>query len=80
MRGDATMSDDGIAANDCAWQLLEEHFRHHASLVNHFRDVDGAAVVAMLKTGTNAAGEPLSQFGRDALVERHCELFGCWPE
>jgi hypothetical protein len=74
------MSEDGIAANDCAWQLLDEHFRHHARLVNHFRSADESAVVAMWKTGTNAAGEPLSQFERDALVERHCELFGRCPE
>ena len=74
------MSDDGIAASDCAWPLLEEHFRHHARVLNHFRRMDGSAVVAMWKTGTNAAGEPLSQFERDALVERHCELFGYWPE
>ena len=74
------MSEDGIAANDCAWQLLDQHFRHHARLVNHFRSADELAVVAMWKTGTNVAGEPLSQFERDASVERHCELFGCWPE
>jgi hypothetical protein len=24
--------------------------------------------------------EPLSRFERNALVERHCELFGTWPE
>jgi len=25
-------------------------------------------------------GAPLSRFERDALVERHCELFGSWPD
>jgi hypothetical protein len=74
------MSNDGIIASDSQWQILEEHFRHHARVANHFRSVDGSDVIAMWKTGTNAAGEPLSQFERAALCERHCELFGCWPE
>jgi hypothetical protein len=65
---------------DCAWQLLEDHFRYHARFINHFRDADGTAVAAMSETGTNAEGNPLSQFEREALVERHCELFGTWPE
>jgi hypothetical protein len=29
---------------------------------------------------TNERGEPLSQFEREALIERHCGLFGSWPE
>jgi hypothetical protein len=33
----------------------------------------------MWASRTNEAGEPLSQFERDALVERHCELLGSWP-
>jgi len=74
------MRDNGTNASDCPWQLLEEHFRHHARVVKHFRDTNAAAVVAMWNTGTNAAGERLSQFERDALVERHCELLGHWPE
>ena len=74
------MSDDAADAGNCPWQLLEEHFRHHARLVNHFRHADAHAVVAMWKAGTNEAGARLSQFERDALVERHCELFGHWPE
>jgi hypothetical protein len=28
----------------------------------------------------NEHGECLSQFERDALIERHCELFGTWPD
>ena len=73
------MSDDAGDAGNCPWQLLEEHFRHHARLVNHFRHADAHAVVAMWKAGTNETGARLSQFERDALVERHCELFGHWP-
>lgn len=72
------MHDSGNAG-DCPWELLEEHFRHHARLVNHFRSADASTVAAMWETGTNAAGERLSQFERHALVERHCELFGEWP-
>ncbi len=74
------MSDDAADAGHCPWQLLEEHFRHHARLVNHFRHSDVHAVVAMWNAGTNEAGARLSQFERDALVERHCELLGHWPE
>jgi hypothetical protein len=74
------MHDREINSANCPWQLLEDHFRYHARLVNHFRDADASAVSAMTETGTNAAGECLSQFEHDALVERHCELFGTWPE
>jgi hypothetical protein len=74
------MGEDGTNASARQWQLLEEHFRHHASLVEHFKDASAPAVVLMWKTGTNQAGKRLSQFERDALVERHCELFGSWPE
>ena len=74
------MSDDAADAGNCPWQLLEEHFRNHARLVNHFRHADAHAVVAMWKAGTNETGARLSQFERDALVERHCELFGHWPQ
>ena len=65
------MSDDAADAGNCPWQLLEEHFRHHARLVNHFRSVDARAVVTMWEIGANAAGASLPQFERDALVERH---------
>jgi len=34
----------------------------------------------MWKTQTNEDGVHLSQFERDALIERHCELFGTWPD
>jgi len=36
-----------------------------------------------LRLGTRSNlidGEHLSQFEREALIERHCELFGIWPE
>jgi len=33
----------------------------------------------MWKTQSNEAGERLSQLEREALVERHCEVFGTWP-
>jgi hypothetical protein len=34
----------------------------------------------MWKSQTNEHGEPLTQFEREALIERHCELFGMWPQ
>jgi hypothetical protein len=74
LQGDATMSNDGITASDCQWQVLEEHFRYDARVANHFRSADESAVVAMCKTGTNAAGEPLSPFERAAL----CALRTVW--
>jgi hypothetical protein len=72
--------DDRAEATARVWATLEDHFKYHARLVNHFRHVGPAALVRMWTSGTNEAGEPLSQFERDALVERHCELFGSWPE
>jgi len=38
------------------------------------------AVAPMWKSQTNEDGKRLSQFERDALIERHCELFGTWPD
>jgi hypothetical protein len=74
------MRDEATNASNCPWQILEEHFRHHARQVEHFRSANASAVVAMWNSGTNAVGERLSQFEHDALVERYCELFGNWPE
>jgi hypothetical protein len=36
-------------------------------------------VLGMAQSGRNERGQNLSAFEREALVERHCELFGCWP-
>jgi len=72
--------NDEACENKCPWQLLDDHFRYHARVVNHFKSIDALTAVVMWKTGRNAAGERLSQFERDALVERCCELFGSWPE
>jgi hypothetical protein len=74
------MEEDPAARISHQWALLDEHFRHHARLIERFRDIDPAAVIRMWRSGTNEAGGQLSQFEREALVERHCELFGCWPE
>src|SRR5262249_36275510 len=41
------------------------------------REAGGAhAVPRMWKSQTNEDGKRLSKFERDALIERHCELFG----
>jgi hypothetical protein len=61
------------------WQELERHFRHHALVVRRFEHAGASAVLEMLTTGQNEFGEPLSTFDREALAERHCELFGTWP-
>ena len=74
------MSEGGTNTSHCSWQLLEAHFRHHARLVNLFRDANASSITFMWNNGVNKAGERLSQFERDALVERHCELFGTWPQ
>jgi hypothetical protein len=75
MRCDATMNE----MLEIVWARLEEHFAHHAALVRRFSQSDTTAVVEMWRTGTNELGEKLSQFEREALAERHCELTGRWP-
>ena len=62
------------------WAALNEHFAHHAMAVDRFRHAGRDLVRRMWQTQTNEDGRPLSQFEREALIERHCELFGTWPE
>ena len=57
------------------WARLEEHFAHHASLVDRFSAAGPPAVLGMVRSGRNERGQVLSAFEREALVERHCELF-----
>jgi hypothetical protein len=64
---------------DAHWLILGFHFVHHAQQVDRFRDASKRAVRRMWKDQTNEDGSPLSQFDREALMERHCELFGVWP-
>jgi hypothetical protein len=61
------------------WMQLEEHFARHASMVERFQGFGRAAVVRMWKAQANESGDPLTPAEREALVERHCELFGHWP-
>jgi hypothetical protein len=61
------------------WALLREHFQHHASAIDRFRHTGPATVMHMAESGRNEVGEVLSSFERMALIERHCELCGCWP-
>jgi hypothetical protein len=61
------------------WAALEEHFKHHARLVDRFREAGRDAVVRMWLSQTNEHGTALSPCERDALIERYCELFGTWP-
>jgi hypothetical protein len=62
------------------WSMLERHFAQHARLVARFRNLGPGAVGRMWREQRNEVGAPLSHDERQALVERHCELFGCWPE
>ena len=62
-----------------AWEQLDAHFRLQARVVRRFEHAGAAAVRRMWMTGKNELGEPLSAFEREALVERHCALFGNWP-
>ena len=62
------------------WAALDGHFEHHAKLVGRFMGADHDAVVRMWRSQTNECGNRLSEFEREALIERHCELFGTWPD
>ena len=68
---------DPLAAH---WAALAHQFEYHAKLLVRFRAASQTAVVRMWKSQANENGEPLSQFEREALVERYCALFGMWPE
>jgi hypothetical protein len=65
---------------DAHWLILGAHFVHHAQQIDRFRDAGRGAVRRMWASQTNDDGEPLSQFEREALIERYCELFGLWPQ
>ena len=69
-------NDTGTSA---VWKQLEDHFRLQAQVLQRFAQADPSDVLRMWKTGTNELGEPLSACEREALVERHCLLFGHWP-
>jgi hypothetical protein len=69
-----------IETAEAAWSLLEDHFRHHTALLRRFEKTSPHEVISLWQRGTNENGDPLSLFERDALVERHCDLFGKWPE
>ena len=62
------------------WTALDLHFKKHFKLVNRFRGSGGDAVVRMWRSQTKENGERLSKTQRAALIERHCELFGTWPD
>jgi hypothetical protein len=68
---------DTLAAQ---WAALDEHFQNHIKLVERFRDAGPEVVARMWMRQTNESGHSVSQFERDALIERYCELFGTWPD
>lgn len=65
---------------DAQWAALDRHFEHHVRVVERFRGANREAVLRMWTNQTNEAGKRLTQWERDALIERHCELFGTWPD
>ena len=67
---------DTLAAH---WAALEKHFQHHAKLVARFRETGRETLVVMWQYQINESGMPLSQYEREALIERYCEVFGTWP-
>ena len=73
------MNSNDIGASAAVWRQLEDHFRLQAQLLQRFAHASPSAVLLMWRTGTNELGEPLSDCEREALVERHCLLFGHWP-
>jgi len=70
----------GFAAAEDYWQALDHHFCRQAQQLDRFRRASRGAARRMWASQTNEHGEPLSQFEREALIERHCELFGNWPQ
>src|SRR5262245_55508695 len=58
------------------WAALENHFRHHATLVGRFRHVGPDAVVHMLNSQRNEHGGCLSPGEREALIERDGAIAG----
>ena len=62
------------------WDVLDCHFEYHARLVARFKEAGHVAVRQMWRTQINEGGAALTQFEREALIERHCELFGAWPD
>ena len=62
------------------WAALDHHFQRQMRLLHRFKNANANSVRRMWKRQTNEAGNHLTQFEREALIERHCELFGTWPE
>ena len=73
------MNSNDIGASAAAWTQLEDHFRLQAQILQRFAQASPSDVQRMWRTDTNELGEPLSACEREALVERHCLLFGHWP-
>ena len=73
------MNSNDIGASAAVWTQLEDHFRLQAQVLQRFAHASPSDVLRMWKTDTNELGEPLSACEREALVERHCLLFGHWP-
>jgi hypothetical protein len=73
------MGEENSGAEIQIWAQLNRHFEYRTTVMRRFKHADRSAIVRMWDAGVNEFGAPLSAFEREALVERHCELFGCWP-
>ena len=56
-----------------------EDYREACALSSRFSHASELDVVDMWERGVNEDGKPLTKFEVRALVERWCELFGCFP-
>jgi len=56
------------------WAAREGRFQHHVRLVEQGVHRDDR--VRMWRSQANEDGRRVSEFERDALIERHCESFG----
>jgi len=75
--GEIATVENSVSA---CWLALDTHFAYQARQVARFGGTNRSVVRRMWKTQKNEHGEPLSIFERKALIERHCELFGTWPQ
>jgi prophage regulatory protein len=61
------------------WEAMAEDLRDAASLLSRFSNASPSEVIRMWETGKNEDGRRLTKFEGQALLERWCQLFGCFP-
>ena len=68
-----------LEARQEKWDAQAEQQAYDGHVASHYRAIGPVAIVGMWDTSKNEQGKPLSKFELAALVERWCELFGCFP-